>query len=57
MSALTKRQKTWTSLVRRDKHYPVIEALSIVKQTAVSKFDESIDVAVNLGIDPRKSDQ
>jgi len=57
MSALTKRQKTWASLVRRDKHYPVIEALSIVKQTAVSKFDESIDVAVNLGIDPRKSDQ
>ena len=57
MSALTKRQKTWVSLVKRDKHYPVLDALGIVKQGAVSKFDESIDVAVNLGIDPRKSDQ
>ncbi|OFW26133.1 MAG: 50S ribosomal protein L1 [Acidobacteria bacterium RIFCSPLOWO2_02_FULL_59_13] len=57
MSALTKRQKTWSSIVKRDKNYPVLDALAIVKQTAVSKFDESIDVAVNLGIDAKKSDQ
>lgn len=57
MSALTKRQKTWASIVKRDKNYSVLDALAIVKQTAVSKFDESIDVAVNLGIDAKKSDQ
>ena len=57
MSALTKRQKTWSSIAKRDKNYPVLDALAIVKQTAVSKFDESIDVAVNLGIDAKKSDQ
>ena len=55
MSLLTKRKKTWT--VRRDKNYTVLDALQIVKQAATAKFDESIDVAVNLGIDAKKSDQ
>ena len=57
MSLLTKRKKTWTSVVRRDKNYTVLDALQIVKQAATAKFDESIDVAVNLGIDAKKSDQ
>ena len=55
MSLLTKRQKTWT--VQRDKNYAVLDALKMVKQAATAKFDESIDVAVNLGIDAKKSDQ
>ena len=57
MSLLTKRQKTWTSVVQRDKNYAVLDALKMVKQAATAKFDESIDVAVNLGIDAKKSDQ
>lgn len=57
MSVLTKRTKTWTSVVQRDKNYAVLDALNIVKQAATAKFDESIDVAVNLGIDAKKSDQ
>jgi large subunit ribosomal protein L1 len=43
--------------VDRSKSYPVDEALKIVKDTAVAKFDESVDVAVNLGVDAKKSDQ
>ena len=43
--------------IDRSKLYPVAEALALVKETAVAKFNESIDVAVQLGIDPKKSDQ
>lgn len=57
MSVPTKRKKTWASVVQRDKNYVVLDALNIVKQAATAKFDESIDVAVNLGIDAKKSDQ
>lgn len=57
MSVLTKRKKTWASVVQRDKNYAVLDALSMVKQVASAKFDESVDVAVNLGIDAKKSDQ
>jgi large subunit ribosomal protein L1 len=57
MSVLTKRKKTWAAAVQHNKNYGVLEALSIVKKTATAKFDESIDVAVNLGIDAKKSDQ
>ena len=57
MSVPTKRKKTWGSVVQRDKNYAVFDALKIVKQAATAKFDESIDVAVNLGIDAKKSDQ
>jgi len=57
MSALTKRMTSWASMVQRDKNYAVLDALNIVKQAATAKFDESIDVAVNLGIDAKKSDQ
>jgi large subunit ribosomal protein L1 len=43
--------------VDRNKAYPVEDALKLVKETAVAKFDEAVDIAVNLGIDPKKSDQ
>jgi len=43
--------------VDREKFYPVDEALGLIKQVASAKFDESVDVAVNLGVDARKSDQ
>ena len=57
MSRLGKRSKALASLVQQDKPYAVADALSLVKQTAKAKFDESIDIAVNLGIDGKKSDQ
>lgn len=57
MAKLSKRKQALTGLVERNKPYPVMEALELVKKTATAKFDESIDAAVNLGIDPRKSDQ
>jgi len=43
--------------IDRSRTYPVIDALQLVKETATAKFDESIDIAVNLGVDARKSDQ
>ena len=54
---LSKRMKTVRTKVDHNKSYPVDDALKLVKQTAVAKFDESVDVAVNLGIDAKKSDQ
>ena len=54
---LSKRVKDLRSKVDRNKFYPVDDALKLVKETAVAKFDESVDVAVNLGIDAKKSDQ
>ena len=54
---LSKRMKTVRGKVDRSKYYPVDDALKLVKETAVAKFDESVDVAVNLGVDAKKSDQ
>jgi large subunit ribosomal protein L1 len=54
---LSKRVTTVRSKVDRTKAYPVDEALKLVKETATAKFNESIDVAVNLGVDAKKSDQ
>jgi large subunit ribosomal protein L1 len=54
---LTKRMKTVRGKVDRSKFYAIDDALKLVKETAVAKFDESIDVAVNLGVDAKKSDQ
>ena len=54
---LSKRMQTVRSKVNRDKSYTVDEALALVKETAVAKFDESVDVSVNLGVDAKKSDQ
>jgi large subunit ribosomal protein L1 len=57
MSKLTKKAKTLQGKVDSNKLYPIADALSIVKEAATAKFDESIDVAVQLGIDAKKSDQ
>ena len=54
---LSKRMKTVRAKVDRSKSYSVDDALKLVKETATAKFDESVDVAVNLGIDAKKSDQ
>ena len=54
---LSKRMKIVRSKVDRAKAYPVDEALKLVKDTAIAKFDEAVDIAVNLGIDAKKSDQ
>ncbi len=53
----SKRVKNITGLVDRARSYALPEALDLVKKTATAKFDESVDVAVNLGIDAKKSDQ
>jgi large subunit ribosomal protein L1 len=57
MAHISKRYKALAAKVDRTKLYTLDEALALVKETAKAKFDESIDVAVNLGIDARKSDQ
>ena len=57
MATLSKREKAMAGKIDRAKNYPVGEALKLAKEFATAKFDESIDVAVCLGIDARKSDQ
>jgi large subunit ribosomal protein L1 len=57
MAKVSKRLKALQSKVDANKLYAVEEALTLVKEAATAKFDESIDVAVNLGVDSRKSDQ
>jgi large subunit ribosomal protein L1 len=57
MTQLTKKQKSFQGKVDGTKLYALTDALVIVKECANAKFDESIDVAVQLGIDPKKSDQ
>ena len=56
-SKLSKRLKTVRAKVEHGHAYSVDEALKLVKETAVAKFDESVDIAVNLGVDAKKSDQ
>jgi large subunit ribosomal protein L1 len=57
MTKLSKRLKAIEAKVDRNKFYALEEALNLVKECATAKFDESIDVAVQLGIDAKKSDQ
>ena len=57
MAKLTKRQKAIAEKVVHGQSYAITEALGVLKETATVKFSESVDVAVNLGVDPRKSDQ
>jgi len=57
VAKLSKRQKAVTGKVERSKAYPVMDAMKLVKEVANAKFDESVDAAVNLGIDAKKSDQ
>ena len=54
---ISKRRKAFANKVDRAKAYPALDAMKLVKETATAKFDESVDVAVNLGIDAKKSDQ
>jgi large subunit ribosomal protein L1 len=54
---LPKRIKAWADKVQPGKQYDVETAMSLVKELAKAKFDESVDVAINLGIDASKSDQ
>lgn len=57
MAKISKRMAAIRSAVDKTKLYPIDEALALVKAGATAKFDESIDVSFNLGVDPRKSDQ
>lgn len=57
MAKLSKRAKVFAEKVDTNKSYAIDEAFALVKELATAKFAESIDVAVNLGIDPKKSDQ
>jgi large subunit ribosomal protein L1 len=57
MGKLTKRAKAAQEKLIPGKQYPIEEALSLLKEFSTVKFKESVDVSVNLGVDPRKSDQ
>ncbi|MEO5691489.1 MAG: 50S ribosomal protein L1 [Usitatibacter sp.] len=57
MAHVSKRARKIVELVDRTKSYEIKAALDLVKKTATAKFDESVDIAVNLGIDAKKSDQ
>jgi large subunit ribosomal protein L1 len=57
MATKSKRTLAIKAMVDRNNRYAIEEALELVKKMATTKFDESVDVAVGLGIDPRKSDQ
>jgi large subunit ribosomal protein L1 len=57
MAKLTKKQKSQATQVDREKLYGVDEAIALAKTLATSKFDETIEVALNLGVDPRHADQ
>jgi len=54
---ITKKYKAAIALFDRDTQFTPTEAVAIIKKTASAKFDESVDVAIRLGVDPRKSDQ
>jgi large subunit ribosomal protein L1 len=56
MSKISKRQKALTA-VDRERFYAVDEAIALVKSNATAKFDETVEVALNLGVDPRHADQ
>ena len=55
--SISKRFKALIEKVDRDKLYSALDGLNLVKETAKAKFDESVDAAINLGIDSKKSDQ
>ena len=57
MVAVAKRMKPWAEKIVPGKQYPIEDAIGIVKQFATAKFDEAVDVSVNLGVDASKSDQ
>jgi large subunit ribosomal protein L1 len=57
MAKLTKREKAINNLINKEKNYTITEAMEQLKLVPAAKFVESVDASINLGIDPRKSDQ
>ncbi|MGV8993811.1 MAG: 50S ribosomal protein L1 [Flavobacterium sp.] len=57
MAKLTKKQKEAASKIDRSKQYSLKDASALVKEVASAKFDESVDISVRLGVDPRKANQ
>jgi large subunit ribosomal protein L1 len=57
MANVSKRLRAIKEKIDRNRNYAVVDALQLIKETATAKFDESVDVAINLGVDARKSDQ
>lgn len=57
MAQLTKKRKAIQGKVEEDKTYPLLDAARLVKEISTTKFDASVDVAVRLGVDPRKANQ
>ena len=57
MARSSKRKQAYIGKIDPEKDYPIDEALALLKETATAKFDETVEVAINLGVDPRKSDQ
>lgn len=57
MTQLTKKRKAVISKIEQDKSYALLEAARLVKEISTTKFDSSVDVAVRLGVDPRKANQ
>ncbi len=57
MAHISKRTKELRAKIDRSKAYPIAEAIKLVKEGASAKFNESVDIAINLGIDAKKSDQ
>ena len=55
--AISKRVKSWKDKIDAEKLYAVADALQLLKECSTVKFDESVEVAVNLGVDAKKSDQ
>ena len=54
---INKRKKANASKVDKDIVYPLLDGIAVLKTSEKTRFDETIDIAINLGIDPRKSDQ
>ena len=57
MAKLTKKQKEAASKIEKNKLYSLKDAAALIKEVASAKFDESVDIAVKLGVDPRKANQ
>lgn len=57
MAKLSKRSKAILAKIDKDKVYPLEDALALLKEVSSVKFNESVDISVNLGVDPKKSDQ
>lgn len=57
MAGLSKRARAFKEKLEPQKRYDLMEALGLLKECATTKFDETVEAAINLGVDPRKSDQ